>query len=187
MKNKKISGVLIYLFCFALVLLLYMNFTFTPLNSKIAELDTKHAADTAQIQIYEQQTAKMGDLKDKIAKLQSQVEQADTNTAITANNEAEDIEAACKAAGIVPESVNMGDETADKSKTSSDGKSLCSVPIDLKAKCNGNQLQTLLAYFEKKSKGAYYVNKVSYTQGQDKPEVTLSLTLYYFSLQGTKG
>jgi len=187
MKKKKISGVLIYLFCFALGLLLYMNFSYTPLSNKVTSLNSEHSADAAQIQLYEQQSSQLSSLKAKIAELQSQLEKAKTNTAVTGENAAEDIGSACKAAGVVPKSISVGDEVVNKGKTSSTGKSLCSVPIDLEVSCNGTQLQILLNYFEKQSSGAYYVNTVSYKQEQGTSDVTLSLTLYYFSSQGAKG
>ncbi len=187
MKNMKISGVLLYLFAFALVLLLYFYYIFTPLTAKVAQLDTEHLQNAAQLQMYEQQIQKTDELKNKISAIQSELDSLNQSTAVTGKTAAEDIGAACKSAGILPVSIQVGNETADKTHTSSDGKTLCSVPVNLTAVCTGAQLQTLLNYFEKQSKGAYYVDTVTCLQQQDKTQTSLALTLYYFGSGGAKG
>jgi hypothetical protein len=184
MKNLKVSGVLVYLFCFVLVLLLYFNYVFTPLNGKITSLNSEHNTDTLQMQSYDRQIAKIDDLKNKIAGMRSQLEQANAKSGVTGKNAAEDINAAFTAAGIVPKSVSVGEETADKDKTSSDGKPLCSVLIDLKTDCTQAQMQTILDYFENRTSGVYYVNTVAYN-AQDTLPYSLNLTLYYFGSKGT--
>ena len=187
MKLLKISGVLLYLFCMVLAIMLYFNYVFTPLNSKIDLLDKEHTADTAQMHSYDQQILKMNDLQSKIAKMQSQLKQETTATTVTGKNVAEDIGAACTSAGIVPQAITVADEVIDKTKTSVTKKPLCSVIIDLQTNCTDTQLQGLLSYFENLSKGAYYVNTITDTKGKDKSVVNLSLTLYYFSSEGIKG
>jgi hypothetical protein len=186
MKNLKISGVLIYLFCFVLVLLLYFNFVFTPLSGKVSSLDLAHSANATQMQTYDRQISKIEDLKKKIAEMQSQIQQANTTAAVTGKNVSEDIGAAFTAAGITPRDISVEDEVPDKTKTSSDGKPLCSVLIVLKTDCTQTQMQTILNYFENQSSGVYYVNTVAYNT-QDKLPYSLSLTLYYFGSKDTVG
>ncbi len=187
MKKKKISGVLIYLFCCALVLLLYMNFVYTPLSKTIAQLDQRHSGIQEQISGYKLQEAQKDNLVSHIDELKSQIAKAEeAGDAVTAKNAEEDIGAACKAAGIDPKSLNLSEETEDKSKTNAQGKPLCSITADLEVTCTGAQLQTLLNYFEQESKGAYYVKSVSFKTNKDVSDASLSLLLYYFGAQETK-
>jgi len=187
MKKQKISGVLIYLFAFALVLVLYFYYVFTPLTIKAAKLDAEHLQNTAQIEMYEQQIEKTDELKNKISELQSELDSLNQSEVVNGKNAAEDIGAAYKTAGITPAGIQVGDEVIDKTHTATDGRTLCSVSVNLTAQCDSAQLQKLLDYFEKQSKGAYYVNTVALTQQQDKTEASLTLTLYYFASEGTKG
>jgi len=185
MKSVKISGVLLYLFAFALVLLLYFNYLFMPLSQQVAALNLEHNADTAQMQAYDEQISKITDLKQTIADTKTKLAKAALNTEVTGKTAAEDVALALKASGAAPQSVAVSDETVDKTKTSSDGKALCSVTIDLKVACTNAQLLKLLNYYEKQSKGIYYVNTVAYTQVA--PTVaSMKITLYYFSAVSVK-
>ncbi len=183
MKSRKVSGVLLYLLGLVLVLLLYFNFVFTPMNVKVAQLDAEHQKNTQQIQLYDRQMGKADELKNKIAEMQQELEQTGQSTAVNGKAVAEDIDAACRAAGIVPAGIQVNGETVVKNKTSWQGKPLCSVSVKLNAVCTNAQLTNLLHYFESQTKGAYYVNTVTRTQQQ----TDITLTLYYFGAMGTKG
>ncbi len=186
MNKKKSPVILIYLFCFLLTVLVYINFIYLPLNNQIAQLDQKHTDTVNQILYYEEQKSKRADIEKNIAELQSKIEQESTNATVTARTGAEDIDSACKAVGIVPKSVDMSEETVDTSKKTADGRLLSSVSVDLTVACNNEQLKNLLDYFENKSKGAYYVNHVSYKNGTTGSEIAINLTLSYFSAQEAK-
>ncbi len=186
MNQKKSPVILIYLFCFLLTVLVYINFIYLPLNSQITQLDQKHTDTVNQILYYEEQKAKRADIEKNITELQSKIEQENTNATVTAKTGAEDIDSACKAAGIVPKSVNMSEESVDTNKKAEDGRPLSSVSVELTVACSNEQLKSLLDYFENKSKGAYYINHVSYKNGTTGSEISISMTLFYFSPQEAK-
>lgn len=180
MKSLKISGVLMYLFGLVVLLLLYFYLVFTPMTVQVAKLDAAHQQNTAQIQMYEQQNQQKDKLESKISELQSELDTLNQNANVNGNTVAEDIGKACEFAGIKPISIQVGDETVNKSKTSSSGQPLCSVPVNLEATCSETQVQNLLDYFENQSHGAYYVNTVNYAFGQKPSSAQFTLTLYYF-------
>lgn len=186
MKSVKISGVLLYLFGFVLVLMLYVNYLFLPLSDKVTKLNAEHSADTAQMQSYDNQIIKIVNLKQNIADNKTELANAALNTGTTGKTVSEDIGLALQAAGITLKNIAVGDETADKTKPSADGKSLCSVTVDLHVQCTNAQLLQLLNYFEKQSEGVYYINTVSYNQETDGPVINLMMTLYYFTPVGAK-
>lgn len=186
MKSVKISGVLLYLFGFVLILLLYVNYLFLPLNAKVTAMNTVHNEDIAQMQAYDEQISKIADLKQNIADSKTKLAKAAINTDVTGKTAAEDIGQALKFSGAAPQSITVGEETADKTKTSADGKTLCSVTVELKVQCTDAQLLQLLDYYEKQSKGVYYINTVNYDKSASTPTVSLTMTLYYFKSEGTK-
>lgn len=187
MKGLKISGVLLYLFGLVLVLLLYFYYVFTPLTGKVAQLDAEHTQNTAQLQMFEQQIQKKDELKNKISAMQSELDNLNRGTSVSGKNVAEDIGTACSSSGVTPDSIQVGNETVIKGKSSSNGDPLCSVIVNLQTVCTDAQLLQLLNYFEGQSKGAYFVNSVSYSWGQDKSLAGLTLTLYYFGSEAAKG
>lgn len=186
MKNLKVSGVLVYLLGLVLVLLLYFYFIFTPLSSKAAQLDMEHGQNTAKLQMYQQQIQQGGKLTGEINDLQSELDKLKQSAGVTGKTAAEDIGKACDSAGVTPTDIQIGNETADKSKTSASGQLLYSVPVNLKAVCTNAQLLSLLDYFENKSQGAYYVNTVTYAWEANATPAEFSLTLYYFGVGETK-
>jgi len=180
MKSIKISGVLLYLFGFVLVLLLYVNYVFLPLNNSVSVLNAAHVTDAAQIQAYDRQLNKISDLKQTIADAKVKLGKAESNTEVTGKTVAEDVAQAVKTAGVTLQSINVSPETTDKTKTASNGKPLRSVTVDLMISCNNPQLSQLLDYFENQSKGVYYINTVNMTRSSDKLTGNLTMTLYYF-------
>lgn len=187
MKKKKFSSILIYLFCCALVLLTYMSYVYTPLSKTINELDQKHNQIQAQINEYQLQAAQKDKLVSHIQELKTQVEASqNAEDAITDKNVEEDIETACKTAGVNIQSLNLSTQSAEESKTSEEGRPLLSLTIDLQITCTEAQLQQVLNYFEQESKGAYYVNHVSLRKDASVPNAMLSMSLYYFAAQETK-
>lgn len=187
MKKKKISNVLIYLFCCALALLVYMNFVYTPMSKAVSQLDQKHNETQEQISEYRLQEAQKDKLVGHIEELKLQVAEAEkTEDAVTDKNVEEDIDTACKTAGVSLKNLSLGEVTADTSKTSSGEKSLLNITADLEITCTDAQLQKLLNYFEKESEGTYYVKSVSYKKDKDVSDASLSLLLYYYGAQEAK-
>jgi type II secretory pathway component PulM len=187
MKKKKISSVLIYLFCCALVLLAYMSYVYTPLSKAINRLDQKHDQLQTQIDEYRLQEAQKSKLISQIKELKSQIAMAENeDDVVTDKNVEEDIDTACRTAGVSVTSLDLNKETADASTTNADGRPLLSLSVDLEISCTDAQLQTLLNYFEQESKGTYYVKSVSFQKDTDISNAKLSLLLYYFGTQETK-
>lgn len=184
MKSVKVSGVLLYLFGFTLVLLLYVNYVFLPLNQKASALSSEHNADMRQTQSYELQSAQIDSLQQKVDKLKTELSTKQTDTAVTGKNVAEDVGKIVSSSGITMQSITVGEAQAEKAKSTSDGKLLQTVSVELNVLCTPAQLSQLTGYFEKQSKGAYYITHVSYTQGSEgsgKISAVLTMTLYYFS------
>lgn len=183
MKKGKVSGYLIYLLCLVLVLLLFFYLIYMPVSSDVAKLDAKHAQNMEQITVLNDEIANQKKIKDKIAELEAKLDAAKKSASVNGSQVAEDAAKAWSAAGITPQTIQVGDETVVKDKTTSDGRPLTTVPVNITVACSKEQLQKLLNYFEKQSPGCYYVNSVQYAQGTQKSDtltVNLSMTLYYF-------
>nr|WP_319487378.1 hypothetical protein [uncultured Caproiciproducens sp.] len=184
MKSVKVSGVLLYLFGFTLVLLLYVNYIFLPLNQKVSALSSEHNADTRQTQSYELQTAQIDDLQQKINKLKTELKTEQNGTALTGKNVAEDIGKIVGSSGVTMQSVSMGKEQAEKGKTASNGKLLQTVSVELNVICTPAQLPKLTGYFENQSEGVYCITHVSTapeSNGSGGISAILTMTLYYLS------
>ena len=183
MKKTKVSGVLIYLLALVLVLLLYFYTVYTPLTAKVGALDLEHARNTEQITQYEQLIPQKEAIQAKIDALQAELDTQKSTDSITGKTVAEDVAAACRAAGVTPLNVQVTAEVPVKGKTASGGKQLYSVPVSVAADCSREQVQKLVDYFEKQSPGGYYVDSAEWKQDAQHPGVyslTLTMTLYYF-------
>ncbi|WP_457943239.1 hypothetical protein [Caproiciproducens sp. LBM24188] len=182
MKNQKISGVLIYLLVLVLVLLVYFYAVYTPLSVSAVQMDSQHAQNAAQIQLYDSLLSRKAELQEKIDRLQAKVDSNQKKAPIPGEKAAEDVSAACALAGVSLLKVEAGEATAVAGSVASDHKQLYTVPVTVSTACSGEQLLKLLNYFEKQSSGAYYVNQIKYVPGTDQSVLTteLSLSLYYF-------
>ncbi|MBW7571552.1 hypothetical protein [Caproiciproducens faecalis] len=188
MKSIKVSGVLLYLFGFSLILLLYVNYVFLPLNQKVSTLNEEHLSNLELVQSYELQSARFSDLQQKIDGLKTQLNEEKADTTVTGKNVAEDIGKIVGSSGVTLKSINVGAEQAEKGKTAASGKQLYTASVELNVLCTQAQLPALIGYFEKESKGVYFVNHVKYTAGSDntgKVDAVLTMTLYYFA-EGVK-
>lgn len=181
MNSKKVSGILLYLLGFVLILLLYVNFVFLPISQKLTALDSEHEENVVQTMAFDRQTVQIDDLRQNVEKLKSQLEKADCGTDITGKNIAEDIGKILSSTGVEFESVTVGEETPVKGKTASDGSTLESIAVELKILCTGDQLTDLLGSIEKQSKGVYQIHTVSFAPEAGKYSANLNLSLYYFS------
>ena len=181
MKGQKISGILLYLLGFALLLLLYVNFVFFPVNQKRTALNSEHEEDVVQAMALDRQAVCIDELRQNVEKLKSQLENAGCGTDITGKNIAEDIGKMLDSAGAKLESVNVGGETPVKGKTASDESVLKSVAVEVKILCTGDQLTAFIGSIEKQSKGIYQIHTVSVTPEAGKFSADLNLELYYFS------
>lgn len=181
MKNTKVSGLVFYLFGLVIVLLIYYYVAFIPFSAQIKELDKSHAQATEQVAEYNTQLLRLNELQSKIAGLKADADSGSLKSTVTAGNVADDVNAACTAVGVVPSSLQSSAENVDKNKLSSGGKPLCSVSVSLNLQCGNAQLLDLLNYFENTSRGAYYVEKVSWTNGgPTQQSAQIAMTLYYF-------
>ncbi|TQI68644.1 hypothetical protein [Clostridium sp. KNHs216] len=183
MKSIKVSGVLLYLFGFSLVLLLYVNYIFLPLNQKVSDLNGEHLGNLEQLQTYELQSARFSDLQQKIDGLKTQLNEEKADTAVTGKNVAEDIGKMVGSSGVTLKTIDVGPEQAEKGKTAASGQQLYTASVELNVLCTQTQLPALVGYFENESKGVYLVNRVKYA-GPDstgKVDAVLTMTLYYFS------
>ncbi|MGX8700256.1 GspMb/PilO family protein [Caproiciproducens sp.] len=183
MKSIKVSGVLLYLFGFSLVLLLYVNYIFLPLNQKVADLNGEHLNNLEQLQTYELQSARSSDLRQKTDGLKTQLNEEKADPAVTGKNVAEDIGKIVGSSGVALKSINVGPEQAEKGKTAASGKQLSTVSVELNVLCTQTQLPALIGSFENGSEGVYFVNRVKYEGPDDagKVDAVLTMTLYYFS------
>ena len=189
MKKLKLSYFTVYLFCLLAVCLLFYVYGYQPINSKTTALQAQHQTDIAKIAQNDDYVEKLNSLKADTAKLAAKLEEKKVSS-ISGSAIADDVNAGLHKASITMLSrVEQGAETASASKVaSSDGKTLCSVPITMSFKCTALQLTTLLAYYEGSTTGAYYVDKVSSTIDQknaNQLSVNLTMSIYYFSTQPT--
>ena len=181
MNKPKISGVFLYLLGLGVVLLLFYYLALSPMTAQTQKLTLEHNQITAQLAQYDGSLQRTAELKSKISAMQTEINNRGSSTGVTIKNVAEDMEAACSQLELVPENVQIGEETADKSKLSSTGQPLCSTSVILQVNCTDKQLQELLGYFESKSKGAYYVNQVVRANvSEDQHSAQITMTLYYF-------
>ncbi len=183
MKKKKISGFLIYLLCLAVALLGYFYAVYLPLSARNAQLDTQHTQNSDRIRTYQEEIVGTKAINDKIAELQKKLDTAKIDAPIGGGQIAEDAAKAWSAAGIVPQEIQTGGETAVKNQPASGKGQLMTVPVNIRAVCTQEQMQKLLDYFEKQSAGCYYVNSVQCVQNIQKGNLmslNLSMTLYYF-------
>ena len=184
MKSVKVSGVLLYLFGLSLVLLLYINYVFLPLNQKVSALSREHLTDRGLIQSYELQPTQTDDLRQEINKLKTRLKEREADTALTGNSIAEDIGKIASSSGVTLKSISVGEEQAVKGKTAAGGKQLYTVSVELNVLCTPSQLPALAGYFENRSKGVYCIDRVKYTTDTaeaGKLNASLTMTLYYFS------
>lgn len=183
MKNKRISGFLIYLLLLVVALLIYFNFVYVPISEKNTQMEQTHLQNTQQIQYFENMITQGNAMRKDITVLQEKLKSSEQKNSITSSKAADDVDTACKTAGITPSKVELQNPAAVAGKISSEKEQLYSVDVSIGTMCTVPQLQKLLDYFEKQSAGAYYVNQVQFTpSGKDASTVSvnLSLSLYYF-------
>lgn len=186
MKKRKISGFLLYLLLLVAILLLYFNYLFLPLGQKISVLATQHLADEAQLEAYDDDLRNMDRLRARTSELERTLSGQKADRPLTGEEIADDLIEGFGAAGIRPSNIQVGEQAAKGGAKSSDGRSLCAVPVTLSFSCSAEQLNRFLRYCEQQSRGAYHVEKGS-ASAQDKTlSVSLSLSLYYFGTAPAK-
>lgn len=157
-----------------------MNFVYSPLKEKGATLDTEHILNTTQINLYNQQIRDIKTLKKNVEEKTAKLPSAQFSTSVNGNNVAEDVGKAFDTVGINITSIAVLDEKLSEGKTLVEKRNLYSVSLNIVVDCKKEDLLLLLNYFEKQTKGIYYVNNVNYKneKGEEKTEITM--TLYYF-------
>lgn len=184
MKSLKVSGSLLFLFGLALLLLLYFNFAYRPLDEKLQALNSEHMVDEAKIAEYNQNLAQIDSLRSTAASMEEQLAKAQKNMNVNAGATAEDLNRGMQQMEITPETLRVGSETVSPANIrSSSGWLLCSIEINLGFSSTKEQLAKLLQYFENESNGSYFINNLNYSVVEESGllKTNLTMTLYYFS------
>ena len=185
MKSIKISGVLLYLFGLVLVLLLYFNYVFIPLNGKISDLNELHYQNIEQVNLYKNNLANINNLKNSISNKEQKLKIERNNLEIKGNYIAEDVGKMSNLLGVPIKLVSV--DTGNKTDNSSnDGKQLLSADIQLNFICTNDDLSKIVNYFENQSKGIYSINNIRFLTDNNKLNTNLNLTLYYFAAEDAK-
>lgn len=189
MRKVKVSGAIVYLMVLLVAILLYVVYILNPMLAKNTELNTQNAADAQLISDYTVQMATLNNLKAGITELNEKVKDATKSSDFSSVEVWNDVNSGLAKTGVVTQSASVGDGSEVKdAKLSASGKKKMSVDVTLTMDCTEPQLEKLIHYFEKESKGVYYVNAVqmtkldSKTPGQQKYpyNVSIAMTMYYY-------
>lgn len=182
MKSFRISGIVVYLLAFVVAALLYFNYMYIPMSAQIDKLNLEHTRDMAQISQYEMQLSRIDSLRANVAELDEKLQKARENSFVQPGETGDDVDKAFQACGLQPTSVSVSDVAEDTSGVvSSEGQPLCRLTVSLSFQSDVPRLLSLLDYFENQSQGAYFVDSLSQSAGEDGAlTVSLAMTLYFF-------
>jgi len=156
----------------------------TSLVSNAPTMIAEHDANVKKIAEYDDALAKQDAIEDEIKKNQQEFETKQKELFVDLNTSSKEIEKYCSDKGITLDNYSLGTPTDDElGRRSTGGYPVKSVNITLNYTGTYDTALSMLKYFEKTSKGCYYVKTCSLTpDGESKTDfdVNMSLTLYYY-------
>lgn len=188
--NKQIVWLIIFLVVVVLITGIVYNVVSVPLAAKTSELQTQNTQYENNIQQYEVMLAQKDSMKADIALKQKELAATKAKSSILPSKIHEDIAESTKAAaGIIAKKITVAEPVAASEKLTSDKKQLFASAVTLELDCTDKkQLSQILAYYETKSKGAYYVSSVDtktyFAKATSAPSnlvnAKVTLNMYYF-------
>ena len=178
-KTKIATPVLLYLVILLLIVLVYYNFAFKPLQAKVDALRAEN--NLLKMQRLEIELAMQDEemIKEEIEKMRALLEEDPDYTLVDGNNLTDDIYRNAKALGIgLRDIIITGPELVNNSR---DQESLLKVTANIGFEASFSQALEFIKSFEESNTGAYLVDSLEII-GSDANvfDYKLSLSLYYY-------
>ena len=181
-QSKIVTPVLLFLVIILLLIAVYFNFVYKPLETSTSELSMKNELAKNQRMEIELSMINEDAIKKDIETTKTMILEDSELILIHCDDLAEDINVNAKKAGINLQDIIIShpEYTQDKD-TVSDSETLLSIPADIFFDTTYDKAMQFIASFEDSKTGAYLVEFLEVTEDEEKKlNWKLSLSLYYY-------
>lgn len=181
---KKIPKFLYVLVVAIIVAIVFCLTIGTSLINNAPKMISEHEENVKKIAEYDSAISKQDSIEAEIKKNQQEFETKQKELFVDLDTSSKEIEKYCSDRGITLKSYNITEPTDDTlNRRSSVGYPVKTVNITLSYNGTYDTALSMLKYFEKTSKGCYYVKSCALSnsaKAADEYEISLNLTLYYY-------
>ena len=179
-QSKFVTPVLLYLMVLLLMIAVYINFVYRPLDTKVDELSMKNELIKHQRMEIELAMIDKNNIMAEIEEAEALIERDTDFVLIDGGKMADDIYSNARNAGVILQNITI-EEAGIESDTIDSTKSLLSLPATINFISDYDRAAEFTAGFEESKTGAYKVTMLEAIEDtKDQFSWKLSLNLYFY-------